>query len=425
MAAAAGAAAAAVPFLLAPSAGDIDVLDLTSKEGKKLYYKAIEGIQTKFDGKSKSLTVFKSDVTRHATAYGWNNGNANSDVINIANDAGVVKNLISEYAQLTNERLTDWANANLIGAGNQLRRAQNNHMMSEFLLNSIENKADVVTRAHEYTVGGTVVAALLWKLLMSDAQVDTIATVSVTRKALGTAQLSQSLLATHSSNIKSFNTYVNELRDTLKNYGAVTEDLLDNLLEAYQVAQDKQFVQDVKDMRNDYLRGKLTVTVDQLMSEAETIYKVRVQNEEWGEQSEEQKQIVALQAEMVKLKDTKLELDIKKRPSGTKTTKKDGKGKGTNSTDKFAWKDVPPKANQPKDKTVDGKKYYFCPHHNNGAGKWVRHELSACRNIPSTEDSEQSASSNANQAHAATTSDEEGEVDEEEAAMAELDSDCE
>ncbi len=40
------------------------------------------------------------------------------------------------------------------------------------------------------------------------------------------------------------------------------------------------------------------------------------------------------------------------------------------------WKLTAPKQTEPKQKVVEGKKYYWCPHHNDGKGKWVLHTLS-------------------------------------------------
>ena len=67
---------------------------------------------------------------------------------------------------------------------------------------------------------------------------------------------------------------------------------------------------------------------------------------------------------------------IKDQKKTKETTKK-------KSQDKWAWKNKPPKDNDNKEdnafvKSFEGKKYFWCTNHNNGAGMWTLHHPKDC-----------------------------------------------
>ena len=69
-----------------------------------------------------------------------------------------------------------------------------------------------------------------------------------------------------------------------------------------------------------------------------------------------------------------------KKMKGQKKTSEATKKK---STDKWAWKNKPPKDNDSKEdnafvKSFVGKKYFWCTNHNNGAGMWTLHHPKDC-----------------------------------------------
>ena len=96
---------------------------------------------------------------------------------------------------------------------------------------------------------------------------------------------------------------------------------------------------------------------------------------------ETEKQLVALtaQLEQVEVKNKHLMKKLKNnfpKPDKEKGKGKEkGKNKGKKDGDKWAWKDKPPKSNQPKKKTVDGKQYHWCRFHE----KWTIHSEDECR----------------------------------------------
>jgi hypothetical protein len=378
------------PVPLSPADRDNAVLDFTDKADIKKYENAIAKLNNRFDGRSENMTVFKSDLMYRATYSGWNNGLANSDIITIPTlaDQNVTHNLITEYSQLSEADIRAWATAAVVGRNT--RKAQNNAHMFTCIYNSLTAKMinRMSLESSKHHVGVTPVAALFYKQLMGDSTVDTTATISLTRQQLATLDTKMIDL---NSNIREFNIYVQELRSRLIQYGATSEDVLVNLFRGYKAARDNNFLKYINHIEQSYHYGDTAITADQLMSKALTIYQVELDKGSWGELSEGQQMIVALQSEIKGLKDFNLKIDTgKKRGKGKdkgksqgnsskKDNKNDSNSKST-SKESYEWKEKAPKSGAPHTKKQDGKTYHWCPHHRNGKGKWVLHTISECRN---------------------------------------------
>ena len=151
----------------------------------------------------------------------------------------------------------------------------------------------------------------------------------------------------------------------------------------------------IKDLRSQCDDGRATFTVEDLMVRAENKYEARLLDKEntWGKHTEDQEKIVAMTAEINSLKKArsgtattkttkqkaatgKTQVNKKAQPKKTKEQKK-------KTSEKWAWKNKPPKDNDGKEgntfvKTFEGKKYYWCLHHSNGAGMWTLHHPNDC-----------------------------------------------
>ena len=186
-------------------------------------------------------------------------------------------------------------------------------------------------------------------------------------------------------------------------------DLLYYLWKAYKAAPDDEFVVYFKDLKSQCDDGGATFTAEDLMVRAENKYEAQLLDEEntWGKPTEDQEKIVAMTAEINSLKKArsnttapktakqkaekgKTQANKKAQPKKTKEQKK-------KTSEKWAWKNKPPKDNNSKEgntfvKTFEGKKYYWCLHHNNRAGMWTLHHPNDCEANKATT----SASTNAN-----------------------------
>ena len=128
---------------------------------------------------------------------------------------------------------------------------------------------------------------------------------------------------------------------------------------------------------------------------AENKYEARLLDEEntWGKPTEEQEKIVAMTAEINSLKmecqgmaDKVYKTTTKdKKPAAKKTKdlKKTKESLKKKTTDKWAWKNKPPKENDSKEdnafvKSFEGKKHFWCTNHNSRVGMWTLHHPKEC-----------------------------------------------
>ena len=369
-------------FSLTPGVQDINFIDYGTKAGKKIFEEATKAVKDEFDGTSEKVTILQEQMEGKCTDFGWNNQDT-SDIINIPPDLlnpGDTVNLLQEYSQLSMAMITTWAMAFIVNRNT--RRAQNNYNMYRSLVNSLDSDTQTIMALEKdkYTVQGQVITALFYKILISKAEVDTQATIALTRTAL--TKLDQKMLDLN-SNVKDFNTYVKTCKSKLNNRRADSSDLLINLFTGYKAARDSDFVDTIQQVEKDYLHGKTpNLTDEQLMSQALVAYQVRKEAGIWGNLSQEQELIVAMQAELSGIKDKRLKLDTK-----SNKTKGKGKGKGKKKQGERTrseyqrlnpWKYK--NTNNATTKVHDSKTYYWCKYHNNGDGMWVEHQLSECRN---------------------------------------------
>jgi len=260
-----------VPFALEPAALDSAPLNYATKAGLKKYELAMAKLNNEFNGKSTSMTLFKGDLQMHASKKGRDNNQPNADIIHIPNQAGTrVFNLVTEYSQLSHDDLIFWANVNIVGQGT--RAAQNNANMYRCLYNTTtpELLSRLQLEAHLHHIGETPIAAMYYNQMMGFANVDTEATISLTRQQLSTLDVKMIEL---NSNIRVFNSYVQELLSKLHQHGTTSEDTLTKLFRGYRAAQ-VNFHSFILDIERKFFYGIDQVTVTQLTARARTAYQV-------------------------------------------------------------------------------------------------------------------------------------------------------
>ena len=122
------------------------------------------------------------------------------------------------------------------------------------------------------------------------------------------------------------------------------------------------------------------------MVHAENKYEARLLDEEnaWGKLTDEQEKIVAMSAKINLLKKergvtsskTNKTKQTPKKEAPKKAASKKTSEKKKKTSDKWEWKNKPPKESDAKEneayvKTFETKKYYWCTNHNNGSGMWT------------------------------------------------------
>lgn len=381
-AATAAALAAVAPpapvFTLAPAlANNAAFLDLTSSSGAKHFKGATEALKSQpFDFSDDSdLQVFLDLVLTKSQVWGWNSI-LTIPVLDVATGTTTNYNLQTQYGMIPIASVRLHV---LSYYSTSTKRAQDSFMSCQCFLNSLTLDFLKVIAADLETyhlpavvaVNGDIPAGpLLLKIIISQAHVDSRATVSFIRDSL---QLLHVKMIELDSNVIEFNLYVNAQINKLAHRGETSDDLLINLFKGYKAANDVEFVDLIRRKKNDYEEGK-DVNVKNLMVDMLAKYRARVLTKEWSAPTKEQEQIIALSAQIDQLKSRKSPSTKVKRPAETGTPKKPKKD------NKWAWKDVLPTGNQPTTKVFEGKDYHVnCPYHKN---QWVCHTAEECSKNP-------------------------------------------
>jgi hypothetical protein len=259
--------------------------------------------------------------------------------------------------------------------GTATRHAQNSRMMFACLRESLTEEAQqkVSLESHKFRIQNELDGLLYFKVIVGIAHLDTRATVTVICTRL--SSLDTKILDVQ-DNIIELNAFVQLQQAGLEARGERTDDLLVNLFKA---CQDTEFKTWVKRAEDNYNKGT-NITPEELMTLADNKYQSLIDSGTWLQQTEDQKRIVAMAAQIQSLeksKTTTVKKDGKKGANTSKNPKKNKKDKNSKKNAKYAWKYEAPKTGQPNKKEIKGTKWYFCPHHGDH-GMWVKHTLQRC-----------------------------------------------
>lgn len=372
-------------FALTPGQANPNLpLDYTTSSGIKIWNEATAPLPFKFNVEGKDVNAFCEKLLERAEKSGWNL--AGSNVINIPDSNQQNRNLIEEYGRLTTDEIRAHAETYV---ALETRQSQNNMQLYYCISSSLskEGQLKILAEQSKYHVGAgndrRPSGALLFKLLMQKAVIDTRATASFLRENLSSLD---TYMSTIKSDIEEFNKYVKMNWEGLKARGERCDDLMINLFKGYQNASDREFVRYIKQKRDAYDDGD-DITVETLMTLALNKYETLTKQDLWNAKTAEQEQIVALTAELGKIKDVNLKLAQSLKSGSGKSNKSNsnttGKGKSRNSqgkgkgkqNDKWAWKKVAPKSNESKTKRFNDRTYHWCGAHQ----AWTEHPENECK----------------------------------------------
>ena len=250
----------------------------------------------------------------------------------------------------------------------QTRQDQDSMMLYECPMNSLckESKDTATTSKDEYFLEDKLSDSSLLKLIIQESHIDTNATADNTRKKLSSLD---TYMPTIDHNIRN-------LVQALAARGHSTTDLLTNLFKVYMTLPDKRF--------KAYINGKLerheegmTITRLQLMPWAKMRYEILFEKNEWNAPTEEEKQILALQAQVNYLK----KKSSGNSKNGNKNNSKNNNNKDENGTNfKPQWMTQEPA----KDKLTTPREWkhelwYCCGKKTGGKyEKYRKHKSSEC-----------------------------------------------
>jgi hypothetical protein len=350
-------------------------LDLSTSGGMKHFKGGSEDLNAQaFDFKDDTdLQVFLDLLLTKSQGWGWSYI-FTIPVLDVATGTTRNWNLLSHHGMIPMPSVRTHV-LSYYAAPSKL--AQDSFMSCQCLLNSLslDFLKTITSESVTYHVpallasnGAVPAGALLLKLITSNAHVDSRATVTFIRHSL--RKLDAKMIQPD-SNVVEFNLYVKAQVLSLAQRGETTTDLLVNLFEGCKAADDVEFKDLLKRKENECNEGK-DITVPNLMADMVAKHRSRVLHKEWSAPTKEQEQILALSAQVQQLKSVQ-KATKQPKPAGVvpKKAKKDNK---------WAWKDVLPKAGEATTKDFEGEQYHVnCPFHKD---KWVCHTVDECSKNP-------------------------------------------
>jgi hypothetical protein len=363
-------------------------LDLTKKQHVSIYKDGAKSMypgEEKFDAESATMRSFIQGCQARGHRYGWDKRDtaANSDpgkqgIFYVPTKKGYV-NIVKNYAKLSMSKIKRFEKT-YIEEGN--RKAQDNSMFYDAMLNSLTAKAAVRVRNHEdeYIINGEPSALLLFKVIIRESHVDSGATAHQIRRQM--AAVGQ-LMSKHQWNILNFNEAVRELVNRLEARGEESPDLLVHLFAAYLTCKDDTFITYIKVKQREFYDGKLRrYTAQTLMHNAEEEYKRLLMEGTWEAPSQQEEKIIALVSEVVNHGKKAGAND-----RGKAKWKGNQKGKGKKGSKTYQrvpdeeLRKPPPKDKMQAPKTMVGKEFWWCHPDTGGKcdGWWRRHKQSECR----------------------------------------------
>jgi hypothetical protein len=386
----------AVKFAETPGTYDVDnLLDLNSKTGTALFNQAIKPLGTKFDMTSGGLVVFLEQFLERAKLMGWSEGLYT--LTRFTNAAGRTCNLYDEYGQIDAASISTQCEPFMDKNGTlgQSRVRQNNKMMALCLMASLTDdaRARIQPYSSEYVRHGEVCAPLLFKTQMRLATIDSVATTESLRTSLRELK---DMVPSLNYDLPKIQTLYHQYYSQLIARGATVDDPIGILFGIYLAINCTKFQAYIQRKHDMYYDGELTgLTHETLMASANDKYTHLVSTGEWRPQQSADPTVIALTAELEKLKGQfKLAPNLKQHASKQEWKKvgsngRAGGGKAPPSKTKNkksmrdrreqvkdeAWKKKAPAAGEATTKTVNQKTYHWCIHHM----AWTIHTSSECR----------------------------------------------
>ncbi|CAB9508242.1 unknown protein [Seminavis robusta] len=356
----------AVPYAVTPAGAGNDAWDFTSSTGLKIFMASTAPLPVLYDGKEFGLRDFLRKILQRAESYGW------TAIFMVPDGTGTVKNMTTQYGSLTLANVQAHAITYL---RLPRREQQASACLRKLIMGSITPKLAnrLSSRSNNYNVNiaavpapGVAAAApdikedgtcMLFELI-SMVSVETIATVAILNKKLINLE---HIMEEAKSDIEEFNFVVEDLISQLEARSTAPPPMIHSLFEGYANCADSTFTKYIAFKQMCYEDGTIQIDYESLMHMAGEKYKALVRKNQWMQKTDEQLEIIALKSEIK---------GLKARPSATTPTKAPVKKEQKQSYgDKFAWKLVEPKGDEPKEKTVNNKTYIYCPYHD--TTKWV------------------------------------------------------
>jgi hypothetical protein len=377
-------------FSLHPATVSADIIDYSTSTGAKLYRAATETLQEdvlySLDDPDNNLLI--ENLATRANSSGWD------PILQVAN-----LNLLESYGVITRTDVTNHVRTILATAN---RAKQSDAQILKCLKNSVDanTKATMAASHTDWRVQALGAAAadplqdsgiLYLYTLLEKSEVTSRSLCSHIKRQLGQMNI---IMCTQAKNdIKRFNQLIDAHLLTLRKHQQPLsdDDLINYLFVGYLACSDKNFVASMERTKDDWELDHSNLTPQQLMKLALNKYDTRILEKSWNKPSTEEREIVALKAQISKLTTTKKPTsspnssgDTDHNSTTTKsrrsTKDKDKKSRYMGIKNKIwtgdsKWRGEAPSPGAPTTKVVKGKTYHYCSHHK----CWLAHTTAQCK----------------------------------------------
>ena len=355
-------------FFLCPAAANTGIIDYSSKEGKKLYSEATAKLcEESLSCDSEEYHDLIQVVTQRAMEWSWDTG-----IMSIPTDADNPDSprvsLIQEHGTLTIGQIRRYEKTYI---ATQSRQAQDTYMLYQALFKTLSKigRSRVILERKNYMVlvngreyhSGT----LLMKVILTKMHLETKAAARMIRQRLASLDTYMTKIG---YDVTKFNNYVKSQHQQLVVRGETTNDLLNNVLKAYEVVPGEDW-KAWHGRVQERLDDGAILSVEGLLEKAEAKYKTLLDDGKWNVLSENEKQIIALKAQIQGMK------------KGKKTSGKEKKTRPARKprVDKHAAIKNKIPANPKRPVVIDGRKWFWCGKATGGhCEKLTRHQPTNC-----------------------------------------------
>ena len=368
-------------FALTPAQNFDEVLDFDDKAHRAIYEKSIEKLHVdKFDCEQTQLVDFMSALSKKAHDFGWVNRVMKIPKTLPEDDDTEYVNLLTNHATISFENIKEYEESYV---ANQSRERQDMHCLYTCIMNSLsqEGRLKVLSEKEKYSILSNpededsepaLSGNLLLKVVLMKSTVDNRSGAYSIRMQLSNLT---GLLTKLGYNIEKFNLHVKGLIEDLSRRGETSDDVTFNVIKAYKKVPVKEFVTFVDRLKDDAddKNDEDQYSPQYVMDKAENKYKILVNEKTWDTKMNDQDAIMALKAEINKLKKHR-----QKKPFGGR---KDQFRKSTSGKKKV---DITRKPSDPtKPVKIDGKDWWWCSKETGGkcSGVLRRHKPDTCKGI--------------------------------------------
>jgi hypothetical protein len=380
-------------FALHPATVSAASIDYSTSTGAKLYLSATEQLQDdalySLDDPDNNLLI--ENLTTRASASGW------EPIFLVNND-----HLLEEsYGAILRTDITTHVRTILANAN---RAKQSDAQLLKCLKNSVDanTKATMAASHTDWRAQPAGAAAadpledsgiLYLYTLLEKSEVTSRSLCSHIKRQLG--QMNTIMHSQAKSDIKKFNHIIDEHLLTLRKHQQPLsdDDLINFLFVGYIACSDKNFVTAMERVKDDWELDHSNITPQQLMKLALNKYDTRVLEKSRNKPSSEEREIVALKAQITKLSSTSKQSSTgtsdasasTSDPTITTNNKRRRNGKHKSSTftgmknkvwtGDNKWRGEAPSPGAPTTKVVKGKTYHYCSHHK----CWLGHTTAQCK----------------------------------------------